>query len=185
MAVQGFDPRTGEPVGVPVEETPGSEIDRLCDAAAKSARQLAKMSAERRAVLLEWVADALDVQEQRLVTIADSETALGTTRLFGELTRTTNQLRLFASVLREGSFVEAALDSPDADAVPPRPELRRMLRAIGPVAVFSASNFPFAFSVAGGDTASALASGCPVVVKAHSAHPGTSEATATDRKSVV
>lgn len=179
MAVQGFAPRTGEPVGVPVEATPDSEVDRLCDAAANSARRLAKMSAERRAVLLEWVADALDVQEQRLVTIADSETALGTTRLFGELARTTNQLRLFASVLREGSFVEAALDSPDADAVPPRPELRRMLRALGPVAVFSASNFPFAFSVAGGDTASALASGCPVVVKAHSAHPGTSEATAT------
>lgn len=178
MTVQGFAPWTGEPVGRAVEATPERDIDRVCRTAAGAARRFSRMPAEQRAVLLERVADAIDGQSMRLVALADSETALGTDRLSGELARTTNQLRLFASVLREGSYVEATLDSADANAVPPRPELRRMLRPLGPVAVFSASNFPFAFSVAGGDTASALAAGCPVVVKAHPAHPGTSEATA-------
>ncbi|MGH9464308.1 MAG: aldehyde dehydrogenase (NADP(+)), partial [Thermoanaerobaculia bacterium] len=104
-----------------------------------------------------------------------AETALPRARLEAERARTVGQLRLFAEVVREGSWVEARIDCGDPAHRPPRPDLRRMLVPLGPVAVFGASNFPLAFSVAGGDTASALAAGCPVVVKAHPAHPGTSE----------
>ncbi|MDI2023474.1 NADP-dependent fatty aldehyde dehydrogenase [Paenarthrobacter nicotinovorans] len=94
------------------------------------------------------------------------------------MARTSGQLRLFANVITEGSYLEAVIDHADPSATPPKPDLRRILRPIGPVAVFSASNFPFAFSVAGGDTASALAVGCPVVVKAHSGHLRLSQRTA-------
>jgi NADP-dependent aldehyde dehydrogenase len=131
-----------------------------------------------RAAWLEAVADALDGRVDELVALADEESHLGTARLTGEVARTTGQLRLFAAVLRDGAFLEVVIDHADASATPPKPELRRMLRPTGPVAVFSASNFPFAFSVAGGDTASALAAGCPVIVKAHSAHPRLSRLTA-------
>ncbi len=103
------------------------------------------------------------------------ETALPEARLRGELARTTGQLRLFAGVAEDGSWVDARIEHADPARTPPKPDLRSMLRPLGPVAVFGASNFPLAFSVAGGDTASALAAGCPVVVKAHPAHPGTSE----------
>ena len=111
-----------------------------------------------------------------LLARAQAETGLPLPRLTGERARTCGQLRLFAAVVREGSWVDARIDPALPDRQPlPRPDLRRMLIALGPVAVFGASNFPLAFSVAGGDTASALAAGCPVVVKAHPAHPGTSE----------
>ncbi|HEX7308938.1 aldehyde dehydrogenase (NADP(+)) [Lentzea sp.] len=176
--VQGYDPRTGEPFGEPVAKTPDSEVDRIASAAAVAFSAWSVAPAADRAVVLEEVADALDAESSLLVSTADSETALGVPRLTTELKRTTNQLRLFAEVLREGSYVEATLDSANPDIIPPRPVLRRVLRPLGTVAVFSASNFPFAFSVAGGDTASALASGCSVVVKAHSAHPSTSRETA-------
>ncbi|SEQ70943.1 NADP-dependent aldehyde dehydrogenase [Lentzea xinjiangensis] len=176
--VQGYNPRTGEPFGEPVAKTPDTEVDRIASAAAVAFRAWSVVPAADRAVVLEQVADALDAESSLLVSTADSETALGEARLTTELKRTTNQLRLFAEVLREGSYVEATLDSANPDIIPPRPVLRRILRPLGTVAVFSASNFPFAFSVAGGDTASALASGCSVVVKAHSAHPSTSRETA-------
>jgi NADP-dependent aldehyde dehydrogenase len=110
-----------------------------------------------------------------LVERAHLETALPRPRLIGETARTSDQLRLFAALVEEGSWVDARLDAPEPVRTPPKPDLRSMLRPIGPVAVFGASNFPLAFSVAGGDTASALAAGNPVVVKAHPAHPGTSE----------
>src|SRR3712207_4074032 len=128
-----------------------------------------------RATLLGALADALEARRDDVVTVADRETALGTTRLNGELTRTCYQLRLFAEVLDEGSYLEAAIDHAGDTPMGPRPDLRRMLVPIGPVAVFGASNFPLAFSVPGGDTASALAAGCPVVVKAHGSHPATSQ----------
>src|SRR6201992_396714 len=102
------------------------------------------------------------------------ETALPRPRLTGEVSRTSNQLRLFATLLEEGSWANARIATADSTRVPPRPDVRSMLRPLGPVAVFGASNFPLAFSTAGGDTASALAAGNPVVVKAHPAHPGTS-----------
>ena len=106
--------------------------------------------------------------------ITDRETALGPTRLNGELTRTTFQLRFFAEVIEDGEYLGAVIDHAGSTPMGPRPDLRRMLRPLGPVGVFGASNFPFAFSVAGGDTASALAAGCPVLVKAHSSHPASS-----------
>ncbi|GDY33025.1 aldehyde dehydrogenase (NADP(+)) [Gandjariella thermophila] len=178
MTVQGYDPRTGQPVGDPVESTSDDGVDAVCRAAAEAAGPWSARSAAERATMLNRVADALDDAADALIAVADTETALGRPRLTTELKRTTNQLRLFGEVLHEGSYVEATIDSPNPDIVPPRPDLRRMLQPLGPVGVFSASNFPFAFSVAGGDTASALAAGCPVVVKAHPSHPGTSQDTA-------
>ena len=117
----------------------------------------------------------MEARRDDIVAVADRETGLGATRLNGELTRTCYQLRLFAEVVREGSYLEAAIDHAGDTPMGPRPDLRRMLVPLGPVAVFGASNFPLAFSVPGGDTASALAAGCPVVLKAHSAHPATSQ----------
>jgi NADP-dependent aldehyde dehydrogenase len=125
------------------------------------------------------VADALDGATDELVALALEETALGEPRLTGEVGRTTGQLRMFADGLEEGSFLDVIIDTADPAAKPvPRPDLRRLKTALGPVLVFAASNFPFAFSVAGGDTASALAAGCPVVLKAHPGHPRTSQRTA-------
>ena len=125
--------------------------------------------------MLRSMADALEADRELLVETADRETALGPTRLNGELTRTTFQLRFFADVIDDGGYLEATIDHAGDTAMGPRPDLRKMLRPIGPVAVFGASNFPFAFSVPGGDTASALAAGCPVVIKGHEAHPRTSQ----------
>src|SRR6266478_1071080 len=129
--IQGFDPRTAEPVG---ERGAGTAL-------------------ALRATALEAVADALDARVGELAAIADTETALGGERLTGEVARTTGQLRLFAAVLRDGRYADVAV-TPAQGVVP---DLRRIDRPVGPVAVFAASNFPFAFSVAGGDTASALA----------------------------
>jgi NADP-dependent aldehyde dehydrogenase len=127
--------------------------------------------------VLETLADALDAAADRLVPLADSETALGEARLTGEVARTSFQLRMMAQAVRDGSYGAALVDDAVAGAPPAgHPETRRILVPIGPVAVYAASNFPFAFSVAGGDTASALAAGCTVVVKAHPGHPQTSEA---------
>ncbi len=129
-----------------------------------------------------WIfaaADALDAAADRLVPLAVEESALAEQRLRGEVARSSGQLRLFAEALEEGALLEAIIDTADPDAAPiPRPDLRRMLVPLGPVLVFAASNFPFAFSVCGGDTASALAAGCPVVVKSHPGHPRLSEAVA-------
>ncbi|MYS44485.1 aldehyde dehydrogenase family protein, partial [Streptomyces sp. SID5998] len=119
--------------------------------------------------------DRLAAAEDRLVEAADAETALGPVRLTGELARTCYQLRAFADIVDEGAFLDVIIDHPDDTATPPIPDLRRYKVPLGVVAVYSASNFPFAFSVAGGDTASALAAGCPVVVKAHPDHPALSE----------
>ncbi|MFK4762564.1 aldehyde dehydrogenase (NADP(+)) [Microbacterium sp. ZW T5_45] len=154
------------------------ELDAIVRRAADAAPLWRRSAATDRAAWLRAAADALDAHVDELVAIADEETRLGTPRLTGEVARTSGQLRLFATVVEEGSYLELTIDEADATASPPRPELRRMLTALGPVAVFSASNFPFAFSVAGGDTASALAAGNPVVVKAHSGHPRLSVRTA-------
>ena len=147
------------------------DVDPIMTAAAAAASAAAAATADTRAGWLGAVAGALDACADELVAIADRETHLGSDRLSGELVRTTNQLRFFGRVAVEGSYLEVCIDHADPSAVPPRPDLRRMLRPLGPVAVFAASNFPFAFSVAGGDTASALSVGCPVVVKAHPGHP--------------
>jgi len=128
-----------------------------------------------RASLLTTMADSLESDREGLVEIAGAETALGSARLQSELTRSILQFRLFAEAVKEGSFLEATIDHASGTVDAPLPEIRRMLVPVGPVAVFGASNFPFAFSVAGGDTASGLAAGAPVVVKAHSSHPLTSQ----------
>ena len=173
--VVSTDPRTGEAVEVVAQETSAEEVERLCAAALAAFPALEEMGRERRAALLGALADALEARRDDIVGVADRETGLGPTRLNGELTRTCYQLRLFGEVLLEGSYLEATIDPPGQTAMGPRPDLRRMLLPIGPVAVFGASNFPLAFSVPGGDTASALAAGCPVVVKAHGSHPATSQ----------
>jgi NADP-dependent aldehyde dehydrogenase len=155
-----------------------ARLGSLLDAASQAADVLAATALDERAGWLDNVADALDDASDRLVSLADEETHLGPGRLTGELKRTTFQLRLFASVVRKGEFLEATIDHADDQwGMGPRPDLRRMLRPLGPVAVFAASNFPFAFSVAGGDTASALAAGSPVILKAHPGHPRLSVAT--------
>lgn len=175
LDVQGFDPRTGSPVGAAVPATPVDEVDRIAEAAAATLPVWSGLPSARRADVLDSLADALDAVTDELVAVADKETALGAPRLTGEVGRTTGQLRMFADFVRRGLHVDAVI----SPAAPGRPDVRRMQHPIGTVAVFSASNFPFAFSVAGGDTASALAVGCPVVVKAHEAHPQTSILVAT------
>jgi NADP-dependent aldehyde dehydrogenase len=152
-----------------------ADLDRAVAAAVDAAPAFASTSGALRGQLLRTIADGLDAAVDALVERAHLETALPRPRLIGETARTSGQLRLFAALVEEGSWVDARLDTPDAARTPPKPDLRSMLRPMGPVAVFGASNFPLAFSVAGGDTASALAAGNPVIVKAHPAHPGTSE----------
>ena len=135
-----------------------------------------KTSPEARAVFLETIAEEILAIGDALIQRAKLETGLPEARLTGERGRTVNQLKLFASLLREGSWVEAVIDPAQPERQPlPRPDLRKMLQPLGPVVVFGASNFPFAFSTAGGDTASALAAGCPVIIKAHTSHLGTNE----------
>ncbi|GAB2977289.1 aldehyde dehydrogenase (NADP(+)) [Amycolatopsis acidiphila] len=154
-------------------DTETTELDRILAAAAKAAPQLAGTTPAQRAGWLAAAADALDAAADELVPLAAKETHLAAApRLKGELARTTFQLRLFGEVLRDGAFLGAAVDHADPEwPMGPRPDIRRAVVPMGPVLVFAASNFPFAFSVAGGDTASALAAGCPVVLKAHPGHP--------------
>lgn len=151
-------------------DTTPEELDSVLERAATAAPPLAALTPGERAQLLRAVADALDGAADDLVPIAMEEAHYPEARCRGELGRTTFQLRLFADVLEEGSYLEAAVDPADPDWGTPRPDTRRLLVPLGPVVVFGASNFPFAFSTAGGDTASALAAGCPVVVKAHPGH---------------
>ena len=179
MATQSVDPRTGMPFGPQLADTDAAALDTVIGAAVAAAPQWAATSRAARATALSAVADRLDAASESLVALADSETALGVGRLTGEVARTTFQLRMFAALLGEPSYLPALVDDEVAGPAPQgRPELRRVLVPLGPVAVFGASNFPFAFSVIGGDSASALAAGCPVVVKAHPAHPQLSEAVA-------
>ena len=147
------------------------------DAAVRAAHEARGALADRavRAAFLRTAAEELQAAKDGLVETADAETALGPVRLTGELARTCYQLRAFADIVDEGAFLDVVINHPDDTATPPIPDLRRYKVALGVVAVYSASNFPFAFSVAGGDTASALAAGCPVVVKSHPDHPALSE----------
>ena len=151
------------------------QVEAALAAAAAAQDVWRKCGGPERARLLEAIADGLIAAGDALIERCHQETGLPLERLAGERGRTVGQLRLFAEVAREGSWVDARIETAMPDRQPlPRPDLRRMLRPLGPVVVFGASNFPLAFSVAGGDTASALAAGCPVIVKAHRSHPGTS-----------
>ncbi|MFE1844975.1 aldehyde dehydrogenase family protein, partial [Streptomyces sp. NPDC059515] len=155
-----------------MEATP-QEVDATVRAADEARGALADRTV--RAAFLRAAAEELEAARDALVETADAETALGPVRLTGELARTCYQLRAFAGIVDEGAFLDVVVDHPDETATPPVPDLRRYKVPLGVVAVYSASNFPFAFSVPGGDTASALAAGCPVVVKAHPDHPALSE----------
>ncbi|HTL18178.1 MAG TPA: aldehyde dehydrogenase (NADP(+)) [Patescibacteria group bacterium] len=162
------------------------DADKAVELAEKAFQSFGKTNGEQRAGFLERIAEEITKLGDELVTRAHLETGLPEARLTGERARTVGQLRLFAQVARDGSWVDARIDHAIPDRQPaPKPDLRRMLVPIGPVVVFGSSNFPLAFSVAGGDTASALATGNPVVVKAHSAHPGTSELVATAVRTAV
>ncbi|KAB1987311.1 aldehyde dehydrogenase (NADP(+)) [Streptomyces triticiradicis] len=171
--VWSVDPRTGKRREQVAVEATGQEVDEAVRAAHAARPALADRTV--RAAFLRTAADLLEGAEDLLVEAADAETALGPVRLTGELARTCYQLRAFAGIVDEGAFLDVVINHPDATATPPIPDLRRYKVPLGVVAVYSASNFPFAFSVAGGDTASALAAGCPVVVKAHPDHPALSE----------
>jgi NADP-dependent aldehyde dehydrogenase len=168
--------------GTVVADTSPAELESRCRVAAAASAELADLAdwpLARRAGLLRGVAAVLDAHAAELASLADQETSLGSGRLAGEVARTTWQLRLFADTIADGAFAEVIIDHARAAAGPQaRPDLRRMLLPVGPVAVYAAANFPFAFSVAGGDTAAALAAGCPVVVKAHPGHSRTSQRTA-------
>lgn len=173
---RAINPQTGEPLDPEFTSCSAADVDQAARAAAEAFAAYSRTSARDRARFLRRIADNLDAAVAELAARAQLETALPPARLQGEVQRTSNQMRLFAEVVEEGSWVGARIDTALPDRKPlPRPDLRSMLRPIGPVAVFGASNFPIAFSVAGGDTASALAAGNPVIVKAHPAHPGTSE----------
>jgi alpha-ketoglutaric semialdehyde dehydrogenase len=153
-----------------------AHIDAAVKAAEEAFWSFGYSSRAERAALLNAIADEIEARGAEITAIGTSETGLPEARLEGERGRTTGQLRLFASHIEKGDYLDRRHDEALPDRAPlPRPDLRMIQRPIGPVAVFGASNFPLAFSTAGGDTAAALAAGCPVVVKGHSAHPGTGE----------
>lgn len=173
---QAVNPVTGEELPGNFAEATSDEINAAVELAEKAFLIYRRLDNKRRAEFLEAIAGEIMNLGDDLISRAMEETALPQARLIGERGRTVGQLRLFAEVVKEGSWVDARIDPALPDRQPlPRSDIRQMLQPLGPVAVFGASNFPLAFSVAGGDTASALAAGCPVVIKGHPAHPGTSE----------
>lgn len=175
-AYRAVDPASGDPLAGEFGAVDLDQVRAACAAAAAAARPFAALTPASRAAFLEAVAAEIEGLGDELTERMVAETSLPAGRVQMEKGRTVGQLRMFAALVREGSWVEARLDRAQPDRQPiPKPDLRRMLVPLGPVAVFGASNFPLAFSVAGGDTASALAAGCPVVAKAHPAHPGTGE----------
>lgn len=173
---QAIDPATGEALAPAFASAGPAEVGRACLLAEAAFPSFSETDPETRAAFLEAVADNVAELGDALIDRAARETGLPRARLEGERARTVAQLRLFARTVREGDWIEATIDPALPERKPlPRPDLRRRHVALGPVAVFGASNFPLAFSVAGGDTAAAFAAGCPVVVKGHPAHPGTGE----------
>ncbi len=173
---QAVDPENQETLEPFFHEATAHEIDQAVRKAEEAFQVYRKKSGKEKAAFLENIGDEIMALGDQLVERCTRETALPEGRIKGERARTVNQLKLFASLVREGSWVDARIDTaiPDREPVP-KPDVRSMQIALGPVGVFGASNFPLAFSVAGGDTASALAAGCTIVVKAHPAHPGTCE----------
>lgn len=174
--IRAIDPETESELEPTFGYGSAEDVDRACAAADTAFSTYRALPRGIRAALLERIADNIEAIGSALIERARAETGLPTARLTGERARTTGQLRMFAALVREGSFEAARIDPALPQRTPqPRPDIRQRRIPLGPVAVFGASNFPLAFSAAGGDTASALAAGCPVVVKAHDAHPGTSE----------
>ena len=173
---QAIDPASGERLVPVYYSASADEVDEAARLADEAFSFYGRTSGQERARFLRLIAERIEALGEALITRAARETGLDENRLRNERARTCNQLRLFAALIEEGSWVDARIDHGDPRREPvPKPDVRSMLRPLGPVVVFGASNFPLAFSVAGGDTASALAAGNPVIVKAHPAHPGTSE----------
>jgi NADP-dependent aldehyde dehydrogenase len=176
QAFHGIDASTGAQLEPAFHEASDADVDRALHVADTAFETYRKLEPEARGKFLRAIATEIEALGEALIECANSETALGVERLRGERGRTIGQLRMFADLIEEGSWVDARIDRAIPDRKPlPKPDIRRMRIPIGPVVVFGASNFPLAFSVSGGDTASALAAGCPVIVKAHPAHPATSE----------
>ena len=172
---KAFDPAMGVDLPGDFYAANLAEADAAMDLADKAFAEYRNIGKNKKAAFLRGIADELKAIALEIVERAMSESGLPAQRLQGELNRTTNQLYMFADLLEEGSWVEAIIDTAIPDRKPlPRIDIRKMMVPLGPAVVFGASNFPLAYSVAGGDTAAALASGCPIVVKAHPAHPGTS-----------
>jgi 2,5-dioxopentanoate dehydrogenase len=173
---QTTNPATGELLSGKFYLITEEEVAAVALKAAEAFKLYQQKTTEEKAVFLETIADEIIALGDELINHAAAESGLPTARLAGERGRTTGQLKLFAKLLRQGSWVDARIDTAIPDRLPlPKPDLRHMLIPLGPIMVFGASNFPFAYSAAGGDTASALAAGCPVIVKAHPSHPGTDE----------
>jgi NADP-dependent aldehyde dehydrogenase len=173
---RAFAPASGEAIEPQFHSASAEDVELAAKLAHEAFPVYSRLSGREKAAFLRTIATKIEAIADVLVPRANQETALPAARLQGEIARTCGQLRLFANVIEEGSWTNARIDHPDPNRKPaPRPDIRSMLHPIGPVVVFGASNFPLAFSVAGGDTASALAAGNPVIVKAHPAHPGTSE----------
>jgi NADP-dependent aldehyde dehydrogenase len=179
IMIQSRDARSGRALSNVADETTTEKVEVACQEAQVAFAELEKVGRRGRAEMLIAMASSLEAHGEEVVAIADRESALGVARLTGELKRTCFQLRFFADVLTDGAYLEVAIDHAGPTEMGNRPDLRRTLRPLGPVAVFGASNFPLAFSVPGGDTASALAAGCSVIVKVHDAHPATSVLCAT------
>lgn len=172
---KAFDPNLEQAIEPEFRAVSPAQVAEACALAGEAFDSFRATTDDQRAEFLEQIAAQILALGDELIVRAMAESGLPRARLEGERGRTVNQLKLFAELLREGSWQDARIDSALPQRQPPRPDLRLRFIGVGPVAVFGASNFPLAFSVAGGDTAAALAAGCPVVVKAHSAHPGTSE----------
>ncbi|AGA73038.1 aldehyde dehydrogenase (NADP(+)) [Pseudomonas plecoglossicida] len=176
VRLQSLDARTGEALPQAFAQATPEEVDAAAQAAEAAFAEYNVLAPQRRAQFLDAIADQLDALDDSFVATVCRETALPAGRIQGERARTSNQMRLFATVLRRGDYLGARIDRAQPQRQPlPRPDLRQYRTGVGPVAVFGASNFPLAFSTAGGDTAAALAAGCPVVVKAHSGHMATAE----------
>jgi 2,5-dioxopentanoate dehydrogenase len=175
VSFRAANPRTGESMPPDFFSAGAEQVNLASELAHEAFAIYSQTSGREKARFLRAIAARIDGAVDELVERAEQETALPKPRLQSETARTSGQLRLFAQVVEEGSWLMARIDRADAASKPPKPDLRSMLHPLGPVVVFGASNFPLAFSVAGGDTASALAAGNPVIVKAHPAHPGTSE----------
>jgi 2,5-dioxopentanoate dehydrogenase len=174
-AFTGMNPATGSPLEPEFFSASAEDLERAAALAQTAFPIYSKLSGKDKGAFLRRIAAAIEAAAPAIIQRANLETALHEGALQGEVGRTCNQLRLFAEVVEEGSWVDARIDNADLNRKPlPKPSIRSMHTPLGPVAVFGASNFPLAFSVAGGDTASALAAGNPVIVKAHPAHPGTS-----------
>ncbi len=171
-----FEPRTGQPLAPEFFHASKDEIESAVQLAHQAFATYGHASGRQKAAFLRAIAARIESVADPLIDRAEKETALPKARLQSETGRTCWQLRLFAKLIEESSWVNARIDRPDPERKPlPKPDIRSMVRPLGPVVVFAPSNFPLAFSVAGGDTASALAAGNPVIVKGHGAHPGTSE----------